>query len=152
MTDEPTNADKLGIEPGSLLWIVGDSIEETALLDPLPEGVEIYQDEPDDPDGTDSWFDETWTGTDLEDETEDGPARPSGIDVAVIAVTNSQEFHTRLDDLLPRMGSVSHVWVIYPVDALPRPILEHGVDDYGWGAGVTVPLDDPWSAVELQQP
>ncbi len=148
MNDDGTTADKLGIEPGALVWIVGDSIEETALLDPLPEGVETYEDEGlNEPQ---SWFDDTWTGAENRPEPVE-PSRPSGIDTAVIAVSNSQEFHTRLDDLLPRMGSVGRVWLLFPVDELPMAIMENGIDEYGWTATVPVRLDETWSAVELEQ-
>jgi len=150
MTDDPTTAEKLGIRPGSLVWIVGDSVEETALLDPLPEGVETYEDE--EPEIAERWFDDTWTGAENQNEPEDEPDRPTGVDTAVIAVSNSQEFHTRLDDLLPRLGSVSRVWLLYPADALPFTILENGVDEYGWSARTPVALDETWYAVELDQP
>ncbi|MFS0886135.1 hypothetical protein [Aeromicrobium sp. 179-A 4D2 NHS] len=146
MTTEPTNAELLGIQPHSLVWIVGDSVEETALLDPFPEGVETYSDE--EPEQPESWLDDTWTGAENRPEPTD-PVKPSGIDTAVIAVSNSQEFHMRLDDVLPRMGSVGRVWVVYPVEALPLPILRTGVDEYGWTAETPVELDETWAAVEL---
>lgn len=149
MTWPPTNAELLGIQPGSLVWIVGDSVEETALLDPLPDDVETYQD--DDPEA-ETGYDDTWTGTDLLDGTESDVVRPSGIDTAVIAVSNSQEFHTRLDDLLPRLGSVTRVWIVFPVDELPLRILDTGVAEYGWTTDAPVALDETWSAVELHQP
>src|SRR5688500_17535475 len=111
MTQEQTTADLLGIEPGTLVWIVGDSIEETALLDPLPDGVETYQDE--EPEQSERWFDDTWTGAESKDEPTERD-KPSGIDTALIAVSNTQEFHMRLDDVLPRLGSIGRVWVLYP--------------------------------------
>ena len=50
MSDE-SNAEKLRISEGSVVWILGTTVEETSLLDPLPEGVEVVEarDE-DDPD------------------------------------------------------------------------------------------------------
>lgn len=148
MSDERTTAELLGIEPGSLLWIVGDTVEETAVLDPLPEGVETYADE--EPEQSESWFDDTWTGAENQPEPTD-PVRPSGIDTAVIAVSNTQEFHMRLDDVLPRLGSIGRVWVLYPADALPLQILRAGVDEYGWDTGAPLELDETWSAIELKQ-
>lgn len=147
MTAEPTIAELLGIEPDSLVWVVGDSVEETALLDPLPEGVETFQDE--EPERADRWFDDTWTGAQNQPDPPERD-RPHGVDTAVIAVTNSQEFHMRLDDVLPRMGSVDRVWLVFPTDELPLPIIANGVDEYGWGASDPVRLDDTWSGVRLQ--
>ncbi|MBC9225971.1 hypothetical protein GL325_06545 [Aeromicrobium sp. 636] len=149
MTHDLTTAELLGITPGSLVWIVGDSVEETALLDPLPEGVETYEDEVvEQPD--DRWFDDTWTGAENQLEPTE-PVKPSGIDTAVIAVSNSQEFHMRLDDVLPRLGSVGSVWVLFPTGSLPLPILSTGVSEYGWGTAEPTLLDDTWSAVRLWQ-
>ncbi|SKB04947.1 hypothetical protein [Aeromicrobium choanae] len=148
MTQEQTTADLLGIEPGTLVWIVGDSIEETALLDPLPDGVETYQDE--EPEQSERWFDDTWTGAENQEEPAERD-KPSGIDTALIAVSNTQEFHMRLDDVLPRLGSIGRVWVLYPTDALPLPILRTGVDEYGWTTTEPTALDETWSAVQLAQ-
>ncbi|GAA3533607.1 hypothetical protein AFL01nite_21650 [Aeromicrobium flavum] len=148
MTDEQTTAETLGITPGSLVWIVGDSVEETALLDPLPEGVETYEDDATDND--DRWFDDTWTGAQNHPEPSERD-KPSGIDTAVIAVSNTQEFHMRLDDVLPRLGSVGRVWVLYPTGDLPLTILRTGVDEYGWRTTEPTLLDETWSAVQLRQ-
>lgn len=148
MSLEQTTAELLGIEPGSLLWIVGDTVEETAVLDPLPEGVETYEDE--EPEQVEGWLDDTWTGAENHPEPAE-PVRPSGIDIAVIAVSNSQEFHMRLDDVLPRLGSVPRVWVLFPTDELPVSIVHTGVGEYGWGTSDPVELDETWSAVELRQ-
>lgn len=148
MNDEGGVAELLGIEAGSRLWIVGDSVEETALLDPLPEGVDTFQDEePEQPEGL---FDDTWTGAENRREPVE-PARPTGIDTAIIAVSNTQEFHMRLDDALPRMGSVNRVWVLYPAADLPMTILENGVGEYGWNTSEPRLLDETWSAVEIKQ-
>lgn len=146
---EPTTAEKLGIEPNTLVWIIGDSIEETALLDPLPAGVETYEDDSDQ--AEENWSDDTWTGTEDHDDVPE-PQKPSGIDSAFIAVSNSQEFHMRLDDVLPALGSVGRVWVIYPQDELSLIIVQNGVDEYGWNTGTPITLDETWSAVELGQP
>lgn len=147
MSTEPTNAELLGIQPNSLVWIVGDTVEETALLDPFPEGVETYSDEEQEQQ-PESWLSDTWTGAENRPEPSE-PDKPSGIDTAVIAVSNSQEFHMLLDDVLPRMGSVGRVWVVYPVEALPLTIVRNGVDEYGWGTAEPIELDETWSAVEL---
>ena len=127
MVEQATTAEKLGIQPGSLVWVVGNSIEETALLDPLPEGVETYEDEP--VESPEDWFDDTWTGAENRPEPTE-PVRPTGIDTAVMAVSNSQEFHMRLDDMLPRLGSVGRVWVVFPVDEVPLAIIRNGVEEY----------------------
>ncbi|HPU12984.1 MAG TPA: hypothetical protein PLQ19_04230 [Aeromicrobium sp.] len=149
MSAEKTNAEKLGITEGSLIWQVGDSIEELALIDPMPEGVETYDDKVDN--SGEDWVDNTWTEPDFDFE-ESEPSRPSEIDTALIAVSNVEEFQTRLDDTLPRMGSVRRVWVLFPAVELPQEILQAGANEYGWGTLEPVALDETWSAVELVQP
>lgn len=146
MSAEPTIAEMLGIEPESRVWIVGDSVEETALLDPLPEGVELFQDE--EPEVVEGWFDDTWTGAQHQREPVE-PPRPTDVDTAVVAVSNTHEFHMRLDDALPRMGSVDRVWIVFPPHEVPLQIVRNGVDEYGWEAGETLTLDDTWAAVSL---
>ncbi len=148
MNHESEVAELLGIGAGSRLWIVGDSVEETALLDPLPEGVDTFDDEV--PEQLEGLFDDTWTGAENRPEPPE-PVRPTGIDTAIIAVSNTQEFHMRLDDVLPRMGSVNRVWVLYPSDDLPFTILENGVGEYGWTVTDPLALDETWSAAEIKQ-
>lgn len=143
-----TVAERLGIAPGSLVWLTGDSVEETSLLDPLPEGVETYEDSLDD-EGS-SWQNDTWTVS-REPNEEPEPTRPVGVDTAVMAVSNPQEFHALLDDMLPRVGSVTSVWVVHPGAAIDRTIIERGIGDYGWRIAETVLLDDTWTGLRLRQ-
>ena len=102
------------------------------------------------PEQSERWFDDTWTGAENHPEPAERD-KPSGIDTALIAVSNTQEFHMRLDDVLPRLGSIGRVWVLYPTDALPLPILRTGVDEYGWTTTDPTALDETWSAVQLTQ-
>ena len=149
MTAEQTNAEKLGISEGSLIWQVGDSIEELALIDPMPEGVETYDDKVDD--SGEDWVNNTWTEINF-DFVFFKDTAPTEIYTALIAVSNVDEFQTRLDDTLPRMGSVGRVWVIFPAAELPLETLQGGANEYGWGTLAPVTLDETWSAVELVQP
>ncbi len=123
MTD-PTNAEKLGITEGSVVWVVADSVEETALLDPLPPGAE----------------------------TVDEPA--DGMDAAVLLADNLAAVEVRLDEVLPSLGSTPVAWISYPSGhphELDRDALLALVGEYGWGLGPQVNLDETWCAVRLRQ-
>ncbi len=121
---EPTNAERLGITEDSVVWVVADSVEETALLDPLPPGAETV-DEPID-----------------------------GMDAALLLADNLAALEVRLDEVLPALGSCPVAWISYPSrhpHELDRDILAPLVDEYGWALGPEVRLDETWSAVRLRQ-
>lgn len=119
---EPTNAETLGIKEGSVVWVVADSVEETALLDPLPPGAETV-DEPID-----------------------------GMDAALLLADNLAALEVRLDEVLPALGSCPVAWISYPSrPELDRDVLAPLVDEYGWTLGPEVRLDETWSAVRLRQ-
>jgi hypothetical protein len=121
---EPTHAETLGITEGSVVWVVADSVEETALLDPLPDGVETV-DEPRD-----------------------------SMDAAVLLTDNLASLEVRLDEVLPSLGSTPVAWISYPSGSpreLDRDALLALVDEYGWALGPEVRLDETWSAVRLRQ-
>ena len=121
---EPTHAETLGIVEGSIVWVVADSVEETALLDPLPAGAETV-DEPID-----------------------------GMDAAVLLADNLSALEVRLDEVLPSLGSTPVAWIAYPTghpNELDRDALVPLVDEYGWGLSPEVRLDETWSAVRLRQ-
>lgn len=144
----PTVAERLGIAPGSLVWLVGDTIEETSLLDPLPEGVLTYEDEPDGEHERPSWQDGTW-GEMFGEPPE--PRRPHGIDTAVVVVTHAQELHRVLDDSLTRMGSVERIWIVVTPNTLPEPIVVNGTADYGWDVVETLEINETWTARRIAQ-
>lgn len=121
---ERTHAQTLGITEGSLVWVVADSVEETALLDPLPADVETV-DEPVD-----------------------------GMDAAVLLADNRIGLQHRLDEVLPALGSTPVAWISYPVSnprELDREAIQTLVGEYGWGLGPEVLLDETWAAVRLRQ-
>lgn len=121
---EATHAETLGITEGSIVWVVADSVEETALLDPLPPGAETV-DEPID-----------------------------GMDAAVLLADNLAGLEIRLDEVLPSLGSTPVAWIAYPTRGpreLDRDALVALVDEYGWGLGPEVRLDETWTAVRLRQ-
>jgi hypothetical protein len=123
MTDA-TNAEKLGITAGSVIWVVADSVEENALLDPLPPGVRTV-DEPID-----------------------------GMDAAVLLADNLAALEVHLDEVLPSLGSTPTAWISYPAHhphELDRDVLSPLVAEYGWDLGPEVRLDETWSAVRLRQ-
>jgi hypothetical protein len=121
---ESTHAQTLGITEGSVVWVVADSVEETALLDPLPPGAETV-DEPVD-----------------------------GMDAAVLLADNRIGLQHHLDEVLPSLGSTPVAWISYPVGnprELDRDAIKTLVGEYGWGLGPEVRLDETWAAVRLRQ-
>lgn len=121
---ESTHAETLGITEDSVVWVVADSVEETALLDPLPSGVETV-DEPTD-----------------------------GMDAAVLLADNLAAVQVRLDEVLPSLGSTPVAWISFPTGhphELDRDALVTLVGEYGWAVGPEVRLDETWSAVRLRQ-
>ncbi|MGH3473385.1 MAG: hypothetical protein ACRDOT_00575 [Aeromicrobium sp.] len=121
---ETTHAETLGIAEGSIIWVIADSVEETALLDPLPAGAETV-DEPID-----------------------------GMDAALLLADNLASLEVRLDEVLPSLGSTPVAWISFPSGhprGLDRDALVPLVGEYGWGVGPEVRLDETWSAVRLRQ-
>lgn len=130
MTTETTNAEKLHISDGFVVWIVGQSIEETTLLDPMPEGAETIEERYDDSDEYES------------------------IDAALLFVENRAELVEHLDEVLPQVGSTPIVWITYPVSGradVDAEGIQDLIADYGWRSVEGVDLDETWSAVRLQQ-
>jgi hypothetical protein len=120
---DPTHAETLGITEGSVVWVIADSVEETALLDPLPAGAETV-DEPVD-----------------------------RMDAAVLLADNLAAVEVRLDEVLPSLGSTPVAWISYPTGhprELDRDALVTLVGEYGYGLGPEVRLDETWSAVRLR--
>jgi hypothetical protein len=120
---DPTHAETLGITEGSVVWVVADSVEETALLDPLPAGAETV-DEPVD-----------------------------RMDAAILLADNLAAVEVRLDEVLPSLGSTPVAWISYPFGPpyeLDRDALVTLVGEYGYGLGPEVRLDETWSAVRLR--
>jgi hypothetical protein len=123
MTD---NLERLRITEGSVVWIIGSTVEETSLLDPLPEGAEIVEERDDDD--------------------------PDLIDAAVVFTDDRLQLAEDFDESLPRLGSIPLVWVVWPTDAdVDQAAVQEMLGDYGWSAVETVDLDDPWSALRIEQ-
>ena len=125
---ETSNADKLRISDGFVVWIIGRTVEETALLDPLPEGAET-----------------------IEHRDED---EPDTVDAAILFVDTRADLVDQLDDVIPQLGSIPVVWICFPRSGgsgLGVESVDGHVADYGWHVIEEVPLDDTWTAVRLQQ-
>jgi hypothetical protein len=137
-----TRAEQLHITEGPV-WVLGTSDEERALLDPLPDGVEVVVDRdvtPDDP---------------LADDADDLDAGHEGhaMAAAVIVVEDLQSTPELLDDTLPRVGSVPLVWIVLPtrLATVEVPHVEQMAQEYGWSPAERVDLDDGWAAIRLAQ-
>lgn len=119
---ETTNADRLRIGPDAVVWVVSTSIEETALLDPLPEGT-VTVDEPAD-----------------------------AMDAVVLFADARERLVSALDEVLPRAGSTPLIWIVRPAHAhldIDTGSIAALVGEYGWHPVADVVLDDTWAAVRL---
>ncbi len=128
---ETTIADKLRITEGYVVWVIGQTVEETALLDPLPEGAIA-----------------------IEHRNEDDEDESALIDGAILFVESREQLVDDLDEFLPQLGSIPVVWICYPVGgrtAIDADTIGQLVADYGWHTVEHVQLDDSWSGVRLEQ-
>ena len=119
-----SNAEKLRLAADDVIWVVADSEEEVGILDPLPEGAEVIDE------------------------------RADRMNAAVVLADSAEHLGDRLDEVLPVLGSTPVVWISYPTVGsvqISRDLLTQRVDDYGWGVGPEVQLDDTWAAVRLRQ-
>lgn len=128
---ETNIADKLRITEGYVVWVIGQSVEETALLDPLPEGAVA-----------------------IEQRSDDDDDEPDLIDGAILFVESRAQLVDDLDEFLPQLGSIPVVWICFPVSGraeIDAQAIGQLVADYGWHTVEHVPLDDAWSGVRLEQ-
>src|SRR5689334_23990945 len=86
---ETTNAEKLRIGDGFVVWIIGASVEETSLLDPLPEGAETIE---------------------VRDEDE-----PENVDAAILVTDDRTALTDDFDEVLLQLGSIPIAWITYPL-------------------------------------
>ncbi|MRJ76541.1 DUF3052 family protein [Aeromicrobium sp. SMF47] len=127
MTDL-SNAAKLRISDGFVVWVVGTSVEETTLLDPMPEGAEMVE---------------------VRDEED-----PESVDAAILVADDRLVLADRFDEILPQIGSIPLVWVCYPQHDsadIDEESIQELAADYGWYAEESVVLDDTWAALRIDQ-
>ncbi|MCW2830564.1 MAG: hypothetical protein JWP31_1256 [Aeromicrobium sp.] len=125
---EQTNAERLRISDGFVVWIVGTTVEETSLLDPLPEGAEIIE---------------------IRDEQQ-----PEQVDAAVLFAGDRTGLADTFDEVLPQLGSIPVVWVSYQLDShadIDEETIQELSADFGWYAVESVALDDRWAALRIEQ-
>lgn len=124
---ETSNADKLRISDGFVVWVIGASVEETSLLDPLPEGAETIE---------------------VRDEDE-----PENVDAAILVTDNRTALADDFDEVLPQLGSIPIVWIAYPLTGsdLDEDALQDLLADYGWSAVESIALDETWAAMRIIQ-
>ncbi|MCW2840011.1 MAG: hypothetical protein JWR55_1494 [Aeromicrobium sp.] len=121
------NAEKLRISDGFVVWIIGTSVEETSVLDPMPEGAEMIE-----------VLDE--------EETE-------SVDAAILFAADRVGLADSFDDVLPQLGSIPLVWITYPVRDvdIDEDAIQELTADYGWYAVESILLDDAWAALRIEQ-
>jgi hypothetical protein len=124
---EQSNAEKLRISDGSIVWIIGSTVEETSLLDPLPEGAEVVEQRDDEHD-------------------------PDLVDAAIVFADDRLQLAEQFDETLPQLGSIPLVWVAWPAGTdVGQETIQELLSDYGWAAVETVTLDETWSALRIEQ-
>ena len=132
---ETSIAEKLRITEGYVVWVIGRTAEETALLDPLPEGAVAIEER----------------HQDVEDD-EDSEAEL--IDGAVLFVESQVQLIDDLDEFLPQLGSIPVVWICYPIvgrTEIAAETIGGLVADYGGQTVEHAQLDESWSGVRLEQ-
>jgi len=127
MTSDLTNAEKLRISDGFVVWIIGTSIEELSLLDPMPESSELVE---------------------VRNEEE-----PESVDAAVLFADERTQLADSFDDVLPQLGSIPLVWIAYPIREadIDEDSIQELTADYGWYAVESIVLDDTWAALRVEQ-
>lgn len=127
MSADLTNAEKLRISDGFVVWIIGTTVEETSLLDPMPEGAEM-----------------------IENRDED---EPESVDAAVLFADDRTQLADSFDDVLPQLGSIDVVWIAFPIsqDDIDEDSIQELIADYGWYAEESILLDDAWAALRIEQ-
>jgi|GEM_PF-5604380 len=117
-------AQRLQIGADMCVWTVGNRVEPGAVVDPLPEG--------------------TWTVDE----------RIPGVDALVVGTDHREELLDLADDVVPLIGSIPLVWVLYPMhnSDLDAGFINQVVEEYGWQIDDSTTLDDTWQAVHLTQP
>lgn len=117
-------AQRLHIGTDMCVWTVGNRVEPGAVVDPLPEG--------------------TWTVDE----------RIPGVDALVVGTDHREELLDLADDVVPLIGSIPMVWVIFPLhnSDLDANFIDQIVEEYGWQIDRSATLDDTWQAVHLTQP
>ena len=128
MTTDVTNAEKLRISDGFVVWIIGTTVEETSVLDPMPEGAEM-----------------------IEQLSEDDDRE--SVDAAILFADDRTRLADSFDDVLPQLGSIPVVWVAYAIreDDIDEESIQELVADYGWFAEESILLDDTWAALRIEQ-
>ncbi len=123
MSDQ-SNAEKLRIKEDFVVWVISTNDEESALLDPLPDGAETVDE------ATDS------------------------MKAAILFVEDRASLTSYLDEVLPQLGSTPVIWICFPKgnrSDVNRDSIWELVGEYGWRLVSNVSLDDVWSAVRLKQ-
>jgi hypothetical protein len=125
--EHTTTAEKLRISDGFVVWIIGTSIEELSLLDPMPESAQMIE---------------------VRDEQEH-----ETVDAAILFADDRTVLADSFDDVLPQLGSIPLVWIAYPLgtDGLDEDTIQELTADYGWYANESIILDETWAALRVEQ-
>lgn len=124
---EISNAEKLRISDGFVVWIIGSSVEGASVIDPLPEGAQMIE---------------------VRAEEE-----PDSVDAAIVFADDRTQLADSFDDALPQLGSIPLVWITYPFQdaGVDEDSIQELTADYGWYAVESVVLDDTWAALRVEQ-
>lgn len=127
MTSDQSSAEKLRISDGFVVWIIGTSVEETSVLDPMPEGAQMIE---------------------VRDEEE-----PESVDAAILFADGQTQLADSFDDVLPQLGSIPVVWIAFPIRSseIDEDAIQELIADYGWYAEESILLDETWAGLRIEQ-
>lgn len=120
-----TVAEKLQVKPHSELLFGPSTVEQRALLDPLPDGVSVV----------------------------DGVDRDTS-GVVVMFAGSRAELDTLLTDVLPVLSAPKAIWIGYPKGNradINRDSIWKRVEEFGWTLNGNISLSDTWSSVRLKR-
>lgn len=120
-----TVAEKLQVKPHLELLFGPSTVEQRALLDPLPDGVSVV----------------------------DGVDRDTS-GVVVMFAGSRAELDGLLTDVLPVLSAPKAIWIGYPKGNkadINRDSIWKRVEEFGWTLNGNISLSDTWSSVRLKR-
>jgi hypothetical protein len=120
-----SNAEKLGIAPGSTLTVLNAPEGDPPVLGALPEDVTVLE-----------------------------PSQDETADIVVLFAADAQQLHRDAPPLFARAGEATKVWIAYRkgrAGDLSRDALMPAFVDLGWHGVSLISLDAVWSAARFRR-
>ncbi|MFC4225048.1 hypothetical protein [Lysinibacter cavernae] len=119
MTDK-SNAEKLLIKPGDRVWIVGSTVSDRSLIEPLPQDARSVT------------------------------SASTGVSVALSFVRSPEDFEDNITHLLDSLGTSRVFWICFPSGGdhpISRASVEEYLESQSWRPIDQVNLGNEWLAV-----